>query len=70
MIRVALGTNNIDGCARVCHAPTAYGMQQAFGTGAATNSVVDLKEADAIFLFGANPIKGHPVTGAKSNKLL
>ena len=65
MIRVALGTNNIDGCARVCHAPTAYGMQQAFGTGAATNSVVDLKEADAIFLFGANPIKGHPVTGAK-----
>lgn len=65
MIRVALGTNNIDGCARVCHAPTAYGMQQAFGTGAATNSIEDLKETDAIFLFGANPIKGHPVTGAK-----
>ena len=65
MLRVALGTNNIDGCARVCHAPTAYGMQQAFGTGAATNSVEDLKQTDAIFLFGANPIKGHPVTGAK-----
>lgn len=65
MIRVAVGTNNIDGCARVCHAPTAYGMQQSFGTGAATNSVEDLKEADVIFLFGANPIKGHPVTGAK-----
>lgn len=65
MLRVAVGTNNIDGCARVCHAPTAYGMQQAFGTGAATNSVEDLKQTDAIFLFGANPIKGHPVTGAK-----
>ncbi|QCX39198.1 formate dehydrogenase subunit alpha [Aureibaculum algae] len=65
MIRVALGTNNIDGCARVCHAPTAFGMQQAFGTGAATNSVEDLKDTDAIFLFGANPVKGHPVTGAK-----
>jgi len=65
MIRVAIGTNNIDGCARVCHAPTAYGMQQAFGTGAATNSVEDLKDTDAIFLFGANPVKGHPVTGAK-----
>lgn len=65
MIRVAVGTNNIDGCARVCHAPTAWGMQQAFGTGAATNSVEDLKQADAIFMFGANPIKGHPVTGAK-----
>jgi len=65
MIRVAVGTNNIDGCARVCHAPTAYGMQQSFGTGAATNSIEDLKLTDAIFLFGANPIKGHPVTGAK-----
>ena len=65
MIRVAVGTNNIDGCARVCHAPTAFGMQKAFGTGAATNSIEDLKQTDAIFLFGANPIKGHPVTGAK-----
>ena len=65
MIRVAVGTNNIDGCARVCHAPTAYGMQQSFGTGAATNSVDDLQQTDAVFLFGANPIKGHPVTGAK-----
>ena len=65
MIRVAVGTNNIDGCARVCHAPTAYGMQQSFGTGAATNSVEDLQQTDAVFLFGANPIKGHPVTGAK-----
>ncbi len=65
MIRVAIGTNNIDGCARVCHAPTAFGMQQAFGTGAATNSIEDLKQTDAIFLFGANPVKGHPVTGAK-----
>jgi formate dehydrogenase major subunit len=65
MIRVAIGTNNIDGCARVCHAPTAFGMQQSFGTGAATNSIEDLKQTDAIFLFGANPVKGHPVTGAK-----
>ncbi len=65
MIRVAVGTNNIDGCARVCHAPTAFGMQKSFGTGAATNSIEDLKQTDAIFLFGANPVKAHPVTGAK-----
>ena len=65
MLRVPIGTNNIDGCARVCHAPTAFGMQKSFGTGAATNSIEDLKQTDAIFLFGANPVKGHPVTGAK-----
>ncbi len=65
MARVTIGNNNIDGCARVCHAPTAFGMQKAFGTGAATNSIEDLKLTDAILLFGANPTEAHPVTGAK-----
>lgn len=64
-IRTIIGTNNIDSCARVCHSPTALGMQRTFGTGAATNSVVDLKYADAIMIIGANPTDGHPVTGAK-----
>ncbi|WKK64755.1 formate dehydrogenase subunit alpha [Lutimonas zeaxanthinifaciens] len=69
MTRVALNTNNIDGCARVCHAPTAFGMQQAFGTGAATNSIKDLQETDCIMLFGANPTEAHPVTGARIKQL-
>ncbi len=69
MTRVAIGTNNIDGCARVCHAPTAYGMQQAFGTGAATNSIDDLNLTDCILVFGANPTEAHPVTGAKIKQL-
>ena len=69
MTRVALNTNNIDGCARVCHAPTAYGMQKAFGTGAATNSINELDSTDCIFLFGANPTEAHPVTGAKIKQL-
>ena len=69
MTRVVFNTNNIDGCARVCHAPTAYGMQQAFGTGAATNSIDELDLTDCIFLFGANPTEAHPVTGAKIKQL-
>ena len=69
MLRVAIGTNNIDGCARVCHAPTAFGMQKSFGTGAATNSIKDLDKTDCIFLFGANPTEAHPVTGAKIKQL-
>jgi formate dehydrogenase major subunit len=68
-IRAVVQTNNIDGCARVCHAPTAYGMQQAFGTGAATNSIDDIWQTDCIFLFGANPTEAHPVTGAKIKQL-
>ncbi len=64
-IRAVVGTNNIDGCARVCHSPTALGMQRTFGTGAATNSIADLKYADCIMIIGANPTDAHPVTGAK-----
>ena len=64
-IRAVVGTNNIDCCARVCHSPTALGMQRSFGTGAATNSIKDLKKTDCIILIGANPTSGHPVTGAK-----
>lgn len=64
-IRACFGTNNIDGCARVCHSPTALGMQRTFGTGAATNSIEDLKFTDCIMIIGANPTAGHPVTGAK-----
>ena len=64
-IRAVIGTNNIDCCARVCHSPTALGMQRAFGTGAATNSVEDIKFTDCIMVIGANPTDAHPVTGAK-----
>jgi formate dehydrogenase major subunit len=64
-MRAVVGTNNIDGCARVCHSPTALGMQRTFGTGAATNSIEDLKYTDCIMVIGANPTDAHPVTGAK-----
>ena len=64
-MRAAVGTNNIDGCARVCHSPTALGMQRTFGTGAATNSIDDLKDTSCILVIGANPTDAHPVTGAK-----
>jgi formate dehydrogenase major subunit len=64
-IRAVVGTNNIDCCARVCHSPTAWGMQQSFGTGAATNSIADLDYTDCMLVIGANPTSAHPVTGAK-----
>ncbi|OYU96378.1 MAG: formate dehydrogenase subunit alpha [Bacteroidetes bacterium B1(2017)] len=65
LMRAVIGTNNVDSCARVCHSPTALGMQRTFGTGAATNSVIDLKFTDCMMVIGANPTSGHPVTGAK-----
>ncbi|NUM31864.1 MAG: formate dehydrogenase subunit alpha [Bacteroidetes bacterium] len=65
LFRAVIGTNNIDSCARVCHSPTATGMQRTFGTGAATNSIDEINNTDLILVTGANPTNAHPVTGAK-----
>jgi formate dehydrogenase major subunit len=40
-------------------------MQRTFGTGAATNSIKDLKYTECMLVIGANPTDAHPVTGAK-----
>jgi formate dehydrogenase major subunit len=64
-IRAVIGCNNIDSCARVCHSPTAYGMQRSFGTGAATNGFEDIGRTSCIMIIGANPTEAHPVTGAR-----
>ncbi len=39
LVRAALGTNNVDTCARVCHSPTGYGLGQTFGTRAGTQNL-------------------------------
>ena len=69
-IRAVIGTNNIDSCARVCHSPTALGMQRTFGTGAATNSIIDLKYTDCVMVIGANPTDGHPVFASRMKRRL
>ncbi|MDR3402279.1 MAG: formate dehydrogenase subunit alpha [Chthoniobacter sp.] len=63
--RVVLGTNNVDCCARVCHAPTATGLRMTFGTGAATNSFDDIECASTFLLCGCNPTENHPIVGAR-----
>lgn len=63
--RVVLGTNNVDCCARVCHAPTAAGMRLTLGTGAATNSFDDIERASAFLICGCNPTENHPIVGAR-----
>ncbi|MFI7063583.1 formate dehydrogenase subunit alpha [Kribbella sp. NPDC050124] len=63
--RVAIGTNNVDNCARLCHAPSAAGLATTFGLGGGTNAFDDLDRCDAILLAGANPTDAHPVVGAR-----
>ena len=63
--RLVLGTNNVDCCARVCHAPSATGMKWMLGTGAATNSFDDIEKARMLMVCGANPTENHPIVGAR-----
>jgi len=57
----ALGTNNVDNCARLCHSSTVVAMAERFGAGAMTNTLDDLVEADVFLVTGANPAAQHPV---------
>jgi len=54
-----LGTNNVDHCARLCHAPTVVGLARAFGSGAMTNPIPDLANADCVFIIGSNLAENH-----------
>jgi formate dehydrogenase alpha subunit len=61
LARAVLATNNVDHCARLCHAPTVAGLVQSFGSGAMTNSINDIGEAACILAIGTNTTENHPV---------
>jgi len=62
-VRAGIGTNNVDHCARLCHASTVAGLARAFGSGAMTNSIEEFKRANCIFVIGSNTTEAHPVIG-------
>lgn len=63
--RTVMGTNNVDNCSRLCHAPSAAGLAATFGLGGGTNPFEDLERCDAVLLVGANPTAAHPVVGSR-----
>lgn len=60
-MRVSLGTDNVDHCARLCHAPSVTGLGAAFGSGAMTNSIGEIVDADCILVTGSNTTEAHPI---------
>ena len=70
LVRAGFGNNNVDTCARVCHSPTGYGLNQAFGTSAGTQDFDSVDDADVILVIGANPTDAHPVFGSRMKKRL
>lgn len=63
LVRTCFGTNNVDHCARLCHASSVAGLAAAFGSGAMTNSIKELLNANVIFVTGSNTTEQHPIIG-------
>ncbi len=67
-VRTAFGSNNVDHCARLCHASTVAGLARSFGSGAMTNSIEELEYAEVILVTGSNTTETHPVIANRIKK--
>ena len=57
----AMGTNNIDNAARICHSPSTTGLKESIGAAATTCSYSDWLSSDLIVFFGSNVANNQPV---------
>jgi molybdopterin-dependent oxidoreductase alpha subunit len=57
----ALGTNNIDNAARICHSPSTFALKAALGVAATTCSYTDVIGTDLVVFFGSNVANNQPV---------
>jgi len=60
-VRAVLSTNNIDHCARLCHAASVVALQTAIGSSAMSNSIAEMKDLDVFIVTGSNTTETHPV---------
>lgn len=61
LIRSLIGTNNIDHCARLCHAGSVTGLQLSIGSSAMSNSIAEMENLEAFIVTGSNTTETHPV---------
>ncbi len=65
LARAVFKTNNIDHCARLCHASTVVGLAATFGSGAMTNSINEFEDADLFLVTGSDTTEQHPLIGSR-----
>ena len=61
LVRTGFGTNNVDHCTRLCHASSVAALLEGIGSGAVSNQVEDVSEAEVFLVIGSNPTTNHPV---------
>ena len=60
-MRTGFGSNNVDHCTRLCHASSVAALLEGIGSGAVSNPVMDVTQAEVVIVIGANPTVNHPV---------
>jgi formate dehydrogenase alpha subunit len=65
LARAVFKTNNVDHCARLCHASTVVGLAATFGSGAMTNSINEFEEAGVFLITGSDTTAQHPLIGSR-----
>jgi molybdopterin-dependent oxidoreductase alpha subunit len=58
----AMGTNNIDNAARICHSPSTAALKASLGAAATTCSYKDWIGTDLLVFIGSNVANNQPVT--------
>lgn len=61
VMRALLHTNNVDHCARLCHAGSVTGLQLSIGSSAMSNSIAEMENLEAFIVTGSNTTETHPV---------
>lgn len=61
LMRALMGTNNVDHCARLCHAGSVTGLQLSIGSSAMSNSIAEMEDLEAFIVTGSNTTETHPV---------
>ncbi|WP_251439781.1 formate dehydrogenase subunit alpha [Veillonella intestinalis] len=64
-MRAVIGTNNVDHCARICHAASVAGLKQTIGEGAMSLSVPEIEDAEVILNIGYNGATSHPIVARR-----
>jgi len=57
----AIGTNNVDNAARICHSPSTFGLKATLGVAATTCSYKDLIGTDLVVFVGSNVANNQPM---------
>ena len=63
--RAVMGTNSIDHCSRLCHAPSVVALMEQVGSGATSNSYEDYDHAGTLLVVGSDTSQNHPVVASR-----